>query len=220
MKKIYLIAFIAFGLFSCGKQTENVQSINNPMYDWYHPNMTRKECTQYLLAQGDGAFIIRDSEGTPGWHMLGIKMNNEVIHEKIRYTEDCKYVILSSKTDKKQPQFNNLADLVQFYLQPQEDSPYCLAMSNPIYDNHLLTQNNTSYDMVTDINAPVLPLKDREIEHITTLVRNGVVNNESYNRNDIYTNTEEAKKALIERANINNNNEYLITGNDCDINNS
>ena len=24
MKKIYLIAFIAFGLFSCGKQTENV----------------------------------------------------------------------------------------------------------------------------------------------------------------------------------------------------
>ncbi len=203
-----------------GKQTENVQSVNNPMYDWYHPNMTRKECTQYLLAQGEGAFIIRDSEGTPGWHMLGIKMKNEVIHEKIRYTEDCKYVILSSKTDKIQPKFDNLSDLVQFYLQPQEDSPYCLAMSNPIYDNHLLTQNNTSYDMVTDINAPVLPLKDREVEHITTLARSGVLNNESYNRNDIYTNTEQAKKALSERANINNNNEYLITGNDCDINNS
>jgi hypothetical protein len=76
-------------------QNENIQNINNPMYDWYYPTMTRKECTQYLSTQGEGAFIIRDSTATPGWHMLGIKMSNEVIHEKIRYTEDGMYEILS-----------------------------------------------------------------------------------------------------------------------------
>ena len=206
---------------------QNVDSINNPMYDWYHPNMTRKDCTQYLMAQGEGAFVIRDSAATPGWHMLGVKTSNEVIHDKIRFTEDGKYEILSTKTDKKQPQFNNLIDLITFYLQPQEDSPYCLAASNPIYDNHHLTNNNTSYEFVTDANAPVLPLKDKDIENVTSLARNGIINNKNYNKDDIYTNTEQAKQALSERSNYhyamatNDNpnyieNSYLITGNDCD----
>jgi hypothetical protein len=194
-------------------QPENMESINNPMYDWYHPNMTRKDCTQYLLAQGEGAFIIRDSAATPGWHMLGVKTRNEVTHDKIRFTEDCKYEIISSKTDKKQPRFENLAELVEFYLQPQEDSPYCLAMSNPIYDNHHLTQNNTSYELATDFDAPVLPLKDIQVEHITNIAHSGVISNKNYNidsNGDIYTNTKQAKEALSERAG------YLLTGKDCD----
>jgi hypothetical protein len=206
---------------------ENTKSIDNPMYDWYHPTMTRKDCTQYLLAQGEGAFIIRDSAATPGWHMLGVKTSNQVLHEKIRFTDDGKYELVMNNTDARHPQFNTLADLVEFYLKPQADIPYCLAMSNPIYDNHNLTQNNTSYEFVTDTNAPVLPLKDREIENVTSLARNGIINNKNYNKDDIYTNTEQAKQALSERSNYhyamatNDNpnyieNSYLITGNDCD----
>jgi hypothetical protein len=199
-------------------QPENIESVNNPMYDWYQPTMTRKDCTQYLLAQGEGAFIVRDSAATPGWHMLGVKTRNEVIHDKIRFTEDNKYEILTNKTDKKQPRFDTLVDLVQFYLKPQEDSPYCLAMSNPIYDNHhLMTQNVSPYAFLTDSDAPILPLKDKEIEIVTSLTRN---NNHNGNIDEIYTNTKEAKEALNERLSYLNikdpKPDYLMTGNDCD----
>lgn len=156
-------------------KTQNIENITNPMYDWYQPNMTRKECTQYLLAQGEGSFIVRDSTATPGWHMLGVKMNNEVIHEKIRFTEDGMYEILSSKTDKKQPTFGNLAGLIEYYLHPQEDSPYCLAMSNPLYDNHHLTNNHASYELATDFDAPVLPLKDNQVENITNIAHSSLL---------------------------------------------
>ena len=202
-------------------KTNIVENISNPMYDWYNPTMTRKECTQYLLAQGEGAFVIRDSAATPGWHMLGVKTANEVIHEKIRYTEDGKYELLPNNSTITHPKFNTLVDLIQFYLQPQEDVPYCLAMSNPIYDNHHLTQNYTPYAVLTDSNAPILPLKDREIEIVTNLAHSSVINNENYNSNDgdIYTNTEQAKEALNSRLNYLNLNDndpnYLITGDDC-----
>jgi hypothetical protein len=204
-------------------KTSNIESVNNPMYEWYQPNMTRKECTQYLLAQGDGSFIVRDSTATPGWHMLGVKMNNEVIHEKIRFTEDGMYEIISSKTDKKQPTFGNLAELIEFYLHPQQDSPYCLAMSNPLYDNHHLTQNNVSYEFATDLDAPALPLKDNQVENITNIAHSSLLKNKNYNIDDngeseIYTNTKQAKEALSERINFVKylGSDYLITGNDCD----
>lgn len=200
----------------------NIESINNPMYEWYQPSMTRKECTQYLMAQGEGAFVIRASEATPGWHMLGVKTSNEVIHEKIRYTEDGFYEMLPSKINTKQPKFSDLAGLVEFYLQPQEDMPYTLAISNPIYDNHHLnhnlTQNNSSTVLVADEGAPHLPLKEKEVEHISTLVRQSSI----MKSEDIYTNTKEAKEALSERLNyidVNNSDPgYLITGSLCDDN--
>jgi hypothetical protein len=86
-------------------------------------------------------------------------------------------------------------------------------MSNPIYDNHHLTQNNTSYELATDFDAPVLPLKDIQVEHITNIAHSGVISNKNYNidsNGDIYTNTKQAKEALSERAG------YLLTGKDCD----
>jgi hypothetical protein len=215
---------------------------SNQMYDWYQPQMTRKECTQYLLGQGEGAFIIRDSTATPGWHMLGVKTANNVIHEKIRYTEDGMYEMIPNSTNAPQPKFKDLAALVEFYLQPQADIPYVLAASNPLYDNHNIKQNDAYGMLVYDPDAPALPLKDREVENITNLANN----------DDIYTNTTEAKKALNDRSNYhktefsnydyatsmnrtlinetsnyhyasainqtseNIENSYLITGNDCD----
>ncbi len=220
-------------LFIAPKSTSNnniqvdnpTTGFSNEMYDWYQPTMSRKECTQYLMLQGEGAFIIRDSASTPGWHMLGVKTSNEVIHEKIRYTEDFQYEMIPSKSNIKQPKFKDLAALVEFYLKPQADIPYTLAVSNPIYDNHNLKQNDAYKIIECDTDAPALPIKDKHLDNITNLANFDVTD-------DIYTNTEEAKQVLIERAdyhyasslnieaNINNNNEYLITGNDCDINNS
>ena len=206
------------------------EGVNNPMYTWYQPSMTRKDCTQYLMMQGEGAFIIRDSSATPGWHMLGVKTANEVIHEKIRYTDDGKYEMLPCKTQTIQPKFESLQKLVEFYLEPREDMPYSLAVSNPIYDNHMLqSQSGPAYGhvIVNDIDAPSLPLKDNEMSNVTALVRQSSVmqhSNKSNNMNDIYTNIKEAKQALKQfsdyhLATPNNgldNSTYLLTGADCD----
>jgi hypothetical protein len=145
------------------------EGVSNPMYSWYQPSMTRRECTQYLMAQGEGAFVIRASEATPGWHMLGVKTSNEVFHEKIRFTEDGDYEMIPTKaTLAPQPRFKDLAELVEFYLQPHEDMPYTLAMSNPIYDNHHLTNFNPNLNLnlnPEDPEAPSLPLKN--VENVT-----------------------------------------------------
>jgi hypothetical protein len=50
--------------------------------------MTRKDCAAYLQTQPEGAFVIRDSAATPGWHMLAVKTGSDIVHEKIRFTED------------------------------------------------------------------------------------------------------------------------------------
>ena len=190
------------------------QGINNPMYTWYQPSMTRKECTQYLMAQGEGAFIVRDSSATPGWHIIGVKTSNEVLHEKIRFTEDGQYEMIPTKTNTRQPRFKDLPGLIEFYLQPHEDIPYTLAVSNPIYDNHQLKvgpeyalANNVVYDPA----APSLPIKDKELDNVTALARQASV------REDLYTNATEAKQALTERSNYSLADPgYLITGDSCD----
>ena len=178
--------------------------VSNPMYDWYQPELSRQECTNYLLSQGEGAFVIRDSQATPGWHMLGVKTNNSVIHEKIRYTEDGQYELLPTNSGKKQPKFKDLPSLVDWYLNPKEDMPYTLAVSNPIYDNHQLgaakggrAQAAPQQMIAHDPHAPMVPLKDKEVQHIQQLARHGSVSNTD---DDIYTNTNDAKKALKARS--------------------
>jgi len=99
----------------------------NPMYEWYQPEMSRKDCTTYLLTQPEGAFVIRDSAATPGWHMLAVKNGDDVVHEKIRYTEDGQYELLPTETSKEQPKFASLPQLVEYYLSSQPDAPYQLA---------------------------------------------------------------------------------------------
>jgi hypothetical protein len=102
--------------------------------------------------------------------------------------------------------------------------PYSLAVSNPIYDNHMLqSQSEPATLIANDINAPSLPLKDKEVSNITALVRQSSVmhSNKSKNGEGIYTNTEEAKQALKQFtdyhfATPNDNQTYLITGVDCD----
>jgi hypothetical protein len=191
------------------------QGINNPMYSWYQPTMTRKDCTHYLMTQGEGAFVVRDSAATPGWHIIGVKTCNEVLHEKIRFTEDGQYEMLPTKISTSQPKFKDLVSLVEYYLTPHEDVPYTLAVSNPIYDNHQLKVGQdyvlASVAEVADLEAPFLPLKDKELENVTALARQA-----SVNKDDIYTNTNDAKRALMERS-VNNavDDGYLITGDLC-----
>jgi len=118
------------------------------MYDWYKPTMSRRDCVEYLMTQGEGSFVVRDSDSNPGWHMLGVKSKNLVIHDKIRLTESGEYELLPSvgqAADVKQPTFTTLPELVEHYLLNGEEVGlgYSLVDSNPIYDNHHLVQERT-----------------------------------------------------------------------------
>lgn len=170
--------------------------VSNPMYDWYCPDMSRQECVGYLEGSGEGAFVIRDSAATPGWHMMGVKTGNEVMHEKIRRNDDGQYELMPTKASSKQPRFKDLPTLVEFYTQPHEDFPYILAVSNPIYDNHQLAQAKFGEArpgyILTDPMAPVLPLKSKEVDHVQQIA--GAEDEE------MYTNSTDAKKALQSRA--------------------
>jgi hypothetical protein len=196
--------------------------MSNPSYDWYQPSMSRKECTNYLMDQGEGAFVIRDSAATPGWHMLGVKSNNEVLHEKIRFTEDGQYELMPTKSTGKQPRFTDLPTLVDFYLNPQGDMPYTLAGANPIYDNHQLKQSKVGYAMTgnliaNDPAAPSLPLREKEVEQVASLARSGSLRPSADEEQDLYTNTAEAKAVLTERSNYKKtgpaDSGYLLSGN-------
>jgi hypothetical protein len=84
----------------------------NPLYDWYHPDMTRGQAEVHFAPLGDGAFVVRDSQATPGWHMLWIKT------KQIRQTDDGKYTLLPTDGEQ-QPAFITLHEVVNFCTSPQ-----------------------------------------------------------------------------------------------------
>lgn len=169
--------------------------LSNPMYDWYHPEMSRQESSDFLDGLAEGAFVVRDSAATPGWHMMVIKHENEVLHEKIKLNEDGEYELLPSKTNRSQPKFKSVPEVIEFYRQERDDSPYILCgagLSNPIYDNHHLGakkhgESKPGYIM-TDPNAPNLPLKRKDVEQVQILAVDG--------QEDMYTNSKEASESL------------------------
>jgi len=167
-------------------------SMQNPMYAWYRPDMSRQECEEFLVDQVEGAFVIRDSTATPGWHMLAVKTHNAIVHEKIKMSEEGMYELLPSAA-RSQPRFREIGELVEHYSHPQDGIKYALALDNPLYDNGLITgkrQGGASgawtYQM--DPSAPVVPLKAREKETMQRLVESS--------GDELYTNAEQAKTAI------------------------
>jgi len=134
--------------------------VNNPMYAWYQPQMSRQECEEYLSTRGEGAFVIRDSSFTPGWHMLGVKTGNAIVHERIKLNQDGTYELLPS-TGAHQPGFKLIPQLVDHYAAVKRQGVgFSLATDNPIYDNHLLQAAPRAADNTnnfSDPDAPALP---------------------------------------------------------------
>jgi len=88
-------------------------SVANPIYDWYKPDLNREEAEAYLFDMDVGSFVVRDSKATPGWHMFSIKKTNEIIHQKIRYTQNGMYEMIIE--NRKEPLFNDIPSLVNYY---------------------------------------------------------------------------------------------------------
>jgi hypothetical protein len=161
--------------------------VANPMYAWYQPGMSRQECEDFLSAQGEGAFVIRDSSFTPGWHMLAVKTNNSIVHERIKLHADGTYEMLPS-SNAHQPNFQAIPELVDHYAScKREGVPFSLALDNPIYDNHLLQaapRTAQPLDTIYEADAPVVPMREHEREQVAALAGDD---------QELYTNTAEAK---------------------------
>ena len=168
-------------------------SLNNPLYKWYMPDMTRADAEDFLLDQEEGSFVVRDSTATPGWHMIAVKTKESIVHEKIKMSEDGMYELLPS-SNRKQPKFSALPDLIEHYAKPQDGVRFALYVDNPLYDNSQLMERKTGRAVAAawhhdnDPSAPMVPLKQKERMQVTQLA--GLEDDE------IYTNTNEAKNAL------------------------
>ena len=131
-----------------------------------HPKMTRKDCTDHLTKRGEGAFVVRDSDANPGWFMLGVKSQNQVIHDKIRSTDSGDLQLMPSSgraAAVPQPTFATLPDLIDHYLNEQPGMPYTLSAADPIYDNQRLVQERTgTVERVDTQGGPAVPVKERE----------------------------------------------------------
>jgi len=180
------------------KETQNdfEPGVANPMYAWYQPHMSRQECEDFLMKQGEGAFVVRDSSFTPGWHMLAVKTSNSVAHERIKLHQDGTYELLPS-TSVHQPGFHAIPELVSHYAAcKREGVSFSLALDNPIYDNHLLQAAPRvvkPLDTIFEADAPNVPLREREAEQIRAVARHASFNATQ----EVYTNTEEAKRLAV-----------------------
>jgi hypothetical protein len=147
----------------CQVNTEN----SAPTYSWYQPEMTRADCDSYLMRQGEGAFVVRDSTATPGWYILAVKTRNTVVHDQIKHTEEGKFQLLPSTTSAVQPTFDSMPDLVEYYgtHRTEGSMPYQLAFNNPLYDNQLLkTVRSTPVTFSQEAAAPLVPSHERPVE--------------------------------------------------------
>jgi len=163
------------------------------MYAWYRPDLSREETEEFLVDQVEGAFVIRDSTATPGWHMLAVKTHNAIVHEKIKMSDEGLYELLPSSS-RAQPRFGAIPELVEHYSRPQDGIRYALALDNPLYDNSQMAHRKAGHAVAGawsyhfDPSAPSVPLKEREKAAVQQLVEGA--------GDEIYTNAEQAKEVL------------------------
>eukprot|EP00795_Rhopilema_esculentum_P009318 gene9318-17017_t len=78
-------------------------------HEWFMGKLTRKDAESKLLNQPhDGAFLIRESESTPGDFSLSVVHNKNVQHFKVLRDGAGKYFLWVVK-------FNSLNDLVEYH---------------------------------------------------------------------------------------------------------
>jgi len=78
-------------------------------HDWFHGHLPRKDAEKKLIEQAyDGAFLLRESESTPGDFSLSVKHQQSVQHFKVLRDGAGKYFLWVVK-------FNSLNELVEYH---------------------------------------------------------------------------------------------------------
>lgn len=174
-----------------------VAGASNPLYSWYQPATPKDNCLENLAFADTGSFIIRDFTPTPGWHMLVVKTQTEVVSEKIRLTADGTYQLAGEtfRPRGRLPSFATIPELVQHYASPdQKDLPVTLSVDNPIYDNSKLLVKGKHRQVEDSQEArPSLPLRGHEALVVSSIA------NDSSNESDLYLNQVEARNAINQR---------------------
>ncbi|XP_048575728.1 growth factor receptor-bound protein 2 [Nematostella vectensis] len=67
-------------------------------HDWFKGKITRKQSEEMLSEfKTDGAFLVRESETSPGDFSLSVRFNNQVQHFKVFRDTDRKYYLWNTK---------------------------------------------------------------------------------------------------------------------------
>ena len=97
------------------------------MYRWYFGNIDRFQADKLLMAtsNGNGSFLIRDSERASGGYSLSVKHEEEVTHYRIQKTESLGYFV-----GRKAP-FQTLSELIAHYKKLPDG--LCACLTSPCF---------------------------------------------------------------------------------------
>ncbi|XP_031574361.1 growth factor receptor-bound protein 2-like [Actinia tenebrosa] len=78
-------------------------------HNWFHGKITRKQSESILMEKnGEGVFLVRDSESDPGEYSLSVKFAGQVQHFKIFRDAERKYFLWNKK-------FDSINKLIEFH---------------------------------------------------------------------------------------------------------
>jgi hypothetical protein len=168
-----------------------VPGASNPLYSWYQPDASKESCMSQLQDAEAGSFIVRDFAPTPGWHMIHVRVYQDVLSEKIRMTQEGHYQLVGEAINPRgrMPSFGALPELVKHYASPQQQEfPVCLTVSNPIYDNSNLANRAGQKGQLPELDEsrPNLPLRSAERSAAQAFADQA--------GDEIYTNNSDAKQ--------------------------
>jgi len=127
---------------------------------WYKGRLTRRDAENILLhpSMGDGAFLVRDSESTPGDFSLSVRFDNSVEHYRVLRDSAGKYFLWVVK-------FNSLNELIEYHkthsisrtltiLLREVNFPTSQRLSNPANANpHRNSNHNHAHGHNQDHNS-------------------------------------------------------------------
>jgi hypothetical protein len=121
----------------------HIKSVNNPLYEWYKPDLVIDENNIYDYVPTN-SFVVIDSTSIPEWyrnmnhHTLYINVDGNIIKHNIIY-DNKKY-----KLENEDSYYNNLYEIVIHY------NDYYQKLS--IYDNHLIKNDPLNDDNHNPLN--------------------------------------------------------------------
>ncbi|XP_031554222.1 growth factor receptor-bound protein 2-like [Actinia tenebrosa] len=109
-------------------------------YNWYHGKISRKNAEHLLMKQKfDGAFLIRESESTPGDFSLSVKFQGNVQHFKVLRDGAGKYFLWVVK-------FNSLNELVDYHRTSSVSRSQTIYLKDMAGDNPSEERYTAAYD--------------------------------------------------------------------------
>ncbi|XP_071953306.1 growth factor receptor-bound protein 2-like [Antedon mediterranea] len=127
-------------------------------HEWYKGKITRRNAEDTLISQQfDGAFLIRESESTPGDFSLSVKFGTGVQHFKVLRDGAGKYFLWVVK-------FNSLNQLVDYHRTSSVSRTQTIYLKDMHQENEMIVE--ALFDFVAQEEGELSLLKGQHIEVI------------------------------------------------------